>query len=147
MIDQQSNEDFSLYYYIKNLIPSITVVDEFPVRNLVVPSISVEGDELEPVPWEMGNTHRVYRRYYSVNIFAVNKTQRQSILYQIMNALEQSIPVYDYNEGFPPDASPSQIGCLEVLGVSGNKIQIDPELVSKFYYRAKITFETYFNSL
>jgi hypothetical protein len=150
MIDQQSNEDFSVFYYMKSLFDplGVKVVDEFPLSSLVIPSVAVETEEITGIGWEMGNTHRVYSRVYFVNVFATNKTQRQQMGYTILRSLETSIPVYDYNTGFPPDAIPTQIGCLQVLDkTTYRKILIDPELVSKLYYRGVITFETYFNKL
>jgi hypothetical protein len=149
MIDQQSNEDFSAYYYIKNVFDplGILVVDEFPVQDLVIPSVAIETALLKPIVGEMGNVHRVYYRVYHIDYFAVNKTQRQQMGYTILRALESAIPVFDYNEGFPPDVSPSQVGCLQTLEIRQENILINPELVSKLYYRGKISFETYFNKL
>lgn len=149
MIDQQSNEDFSVFYYIKSIGDSLGIptVDEFPASNLVVPSIAVEADELDPIVGEMGNVHRVYNRVYFVDYFATNKTQRQQLGYTLLRALELAIPVYDYNTGFPPEVIPTQIGCLQVLDINMKRILINPELVEKFYYRGVISFETYFNKL
>lgn len=149
MIDQQSNEDFSVFYFIKNIFDPLGVVtvDEFPVSSLVVPSVSVEADDLDPILGEMGNIHRIYPRVYIVDVFALNKTQRQQMGYTILRALEQAIPVYDYNLGFPPDAIPTQIGCLQTTNINMKRILVDPELVEKFHYRSVITFETFYNKL
>lgn len=147
MIDQQSNEDFSVYYYMKNLFTpmNILVVDEFPVQNLVIPSVAVEADTISPTTFELGNSKRIYYRVFYIDYFAVNKTQRQQMGYTILRSLEETIPVYDFNGGFFPDANPTQIGCLEILDIEQQRILIDPELVSKLYYRGKITFTAYFN--
>lgn len=149
MIDQQSNEDFSVYYFIKNLFDpmNILTVDEFPMQDLVVPSVAVESDILEPILGEMGNSKRVYYRVYFIDYFAVNKTQRQQMGYTILRALESNIPVYDYNLGFPPDAILTSIGCMQILNLRQERVLINPELVSKLYYRGRISFETYFNRL
>jgi len=42
--------------------------------------------------------------------FAQTKAQRDEIGYRILDSLEQCIPVYDYDEGFPPDTTPTNLG-------------------------------------
>jgi hypothetical protein len=153
MIVQQENEDYSVFYYVKSVFDplGIPVVDEFPATNLIVPCVSVEVDDITPFVGEMGNVHRVYRRVYFIDFYAKNKAQRQQMGYIMMHALELAIPVFDYNGGFPPESSPSQIGCLQVEDIRMRRILVAPELVSetvsKFYYRSIISFETYFNKL
>ena len=153
-ISIETNEDMSLFYYIQDLFsdkPIITVVDEFPDQDLVIPSVAVDFDEMELIPGEMGNRDRIRLKTYSIDIFAVNKTQRQEMMYLVTNALESSIPVFDYSDGFPPGVTPIQVGCMECRDILASKIpvqvMVEDGKASKLYYRAVVTFQPYYNSL
>jgi hypothetical protein len=62
--------------------------------------------------------------------------------YRVYNELDYGIPVYDYNEGFPPAVSPTRLGCLRVKDDEKRleTIRVLPQLVDKLYYRASISF-------
>ena len=61
--------------------------------------------------------------------------------YKIVYDLEEGIPVYNYDEGFPPTVTPTQIGMLVPYDYIEMKIvKVLPELVSKLYWRATISF-------
>lgn len=143
-------QDLSIYYYIKSLLsstPFIKVVDGFPVENLEIPSVSIEADTIDVKPWELGNRNGLFIRVWFIDVFAVNKSQRDEISYTILHALENTIPVYDYNEGFPPANNPSQLGCMNVEDIKLEIIRINPDLVTKLYYRSSISFTAYYNKL
>lgn len=136
----ESKEDFSMYYFLVNLFsstPFINVRDGFPVENLVIPTVSVDSDSISPYNFEQGNRKRVSSRIWFIDVFAVNKGQRDELTYQIMRALESPIPVYDYSVGFPPAVAP-QIGSIDIDEVNVKIVKIFPELVDKLYYRANI---------
>ena len=140
---RERKEDLSLYYWLKNLFLTtsyITIVDGFPTDNLVLPTISVDAVSIDPRPHELGNRTRVNTRVWRIDVFAKNKSQRDEIGYKILNGLIDPIPVYDYDEGFPPDVSPTQIGTLFIGDRRMEIIRVLPELVETLYYRATITF-------
>lgn len=116
--------------------PFITIVDGFPVEDLVIPSISVEQDELEYYPLQLGDRKGGAVRTWYIDIFAKNKSQRDECAYKVYNDIKDGITVYDYDEGF---VNPSAIGHLDILYKKIFFDRIDPELVSPLYYRATIT--------
>jgi hypothetical protein len=120
--------------------PFIRITDEFPTENLTIPSISVESREVNPEPWELGNYIQKVNRIWDIDVFAKSIPQRDEISYVILNALEPGVPVYDYDEGFPPDVSPSLIGRLNPLDIKITPVRVMPELVEKLYYRTTVQF-------
>ncbi len=139
-------EDLSVNYFIRNLFqdfPMITIVDEFPRQILSVPTISVVNGKLSEEEYELGNSDTVRTRRWFVDIFALNKSQRDDFAYNVLHELKtRGISVYDYNEGFPPDASPSQINHLSVINRFYEPIDVVPQLNEKLYYRGQIIFIT-----
>jgi len=142
-MDIERKKDLSYYYWLKTLFTGlpITVVDEFPEDALVVPSVCIENGDVIVIPKEMGNRHGTRVRSWYVDVYAKNKVQRNEIAFKIIDALEESIPVYDYDEGFPPDVSPTQIGCMTNENIQMNTIRVLPELVEVLYWRVQISFE------
>lgn len=143
-MDLERKKDLSLYYYIKDSfssVPFINIEDGFPEELLNLPVIAIESDTLRSLPFELGNRHGSPRRIWFIDIFAETKSQRDEIGYKIVYDLEEGIPVYDYDEGFPPTVTPTQIGMLVPNDYIQMKIvRVLPELVSKLYWRATITF-------
>jgi hypothetical protein len=143
-------EDLSVYYYIKDYFSTysqIRVVDEFPVEGLVLPTISIEAKSIEAFPFELGNKNRAQIRVWYIDVFAQNKSQRDEMGYIIMNLLEECIPVYNYDEGFPPDVTPSTLGCMDVQDLRMEIVRISPYLVDKLYYRCTVSFTAIFNQI
>ncbi len=143
-------KDRSVYYWLVDMFstyPAINIVDGFPVENLVIPTVSIESKTLTPVPWEIGNRERSVIRVWFIDVFAANKNQRDELGYRIIDGLENSIPVYDYDEGFPPTVSPTRIGALITKEIRMDIIKIMPQLVEKMYYRCTISFVTEYNQL
>lgn len=142
-------KDLSVYYYISNLFsaldPSINIEDGFPESGLVLPTVSVESSTIDAFPGEMGNRKRIKERTWHIDIYAKNKSQRDEIGYRIMDALESTIPVYNYNEGFPPLVSPTQLGCLNIEKLRMEVIMILPDLVDSLYYRSTVGFTAVYN--
>ena len=140
--------DLSVYYYIKNQFasaPFITVVDGFPETPLTPPTIAVELDSITTYPFELGNRVRGKVRTWYIDIYAKDKSQRDEYAYKVMSALEESIPVYNYDEGFPPSSSPSQIGGILTEDINLQIIKVLPELTELMYYRAIVTFTGEYN--
>lgn len=139
----ERKQDLSLYHYVKELftdIETISVVDGFPEIGLTIPCIAVDIDEITTEKVELGNQDRMEYRTWFIDVFAITKTQRNEFGYRLINSLEECIPVYDYDEGFPPEYEPTKLGCLLPDEVSLRIIPVFPELVEKMYYRAKIRF-------
>ena len=139
----ERKKDLSVYYWLVDLFSDadyIAVEDGYPETGLVIPTIIVDYTSIKPLPYEMGNRNQMWNRLWTIDVYAKNKSQRDDFGYRITDALQDSIPVYDYDEGFPPDVSPTQLGSLEPYNLQQIPIKIMPELVTKLYYRAAITF-------
>jgi hypothetical protein len=139
-------EDLSVNYFVKDLFapfPMITIVDEFPKQVLSIPTISVVNGKLREEEYELGNSDTYRLRMWFIDIFAINKTQRDDFGYKILNELRtKGINVYDYNEGFPPDASPTLINHLSVIKRSYEPIDVIQSLNEKLYYRGQLILIT-----
>jgi len=142
-------QDLSVYYYIKDLFvatPFINVVDAFPTMDLVIPTIAIETKRIDLYPFEMGNRHRIRSRAWYIDVFAQNKTQRDEFSETILDALEDCIPVYDYNAGFPPTIV-TKLGCLDTESLRMDIVRIMPQLVDKLYWRSSISFTAVYNKI
>lgn len=141
----ERKQDLSIYYWLKDDVfadtPFINIKDDFPTEALVLPTISVVSKSLRIFPYEIGNYKGLEPRVWYIDIFAQSKSQRDDFGYRILNRIEEDIPVYDYDEGFPPDVAPTQIGCLIPTEIRMEVIRVIPELVTTLYYRATISFE------
>jgi hypothetical protein len=138
----ERKEDLSLYYFLKELFndkPFITVLDAFPDSEFTFPSVSVEAVKATAVNFELGSKVKQHYRTYQIDIFALTKTQRDEIGYLIYNALDNIIPVYNYDEGFPPSVTPTLVSALDVTDKELGNIRINPELTEQMYYRAVIS--------
>lgn len=138
----ERKEDLSLFYFISGLFTDssmINIVDSFPETDLTLPTIAIEEDTIDLKDFELGNRDGLRNRIWNIDIYANTKTQRNEIGYKILNELKNGITVYNYDEGFPPNVTPSVISHLGVLSRKMRVIQIIPELVEKMYYRATIT--------
>lgn len=120
-IFQERLEDQSLYYWLKEKFattPFVNIVDGFPEdTNLTLPTVSVEWEDIEGVNFELGNRKTLKERVWYIDVFAVNKSQRDDFVYKIYNDLDDGVPVYNFNLGFPtenqaPYTYPTHIGTL-----------------------------------
>ena len=122
-------------------------MDDFPTTSLVIPTVSLVGDTLERLPFELGNRTGKEPRVWYIDVFGKNKAQRDDYGYRILNNIEDGIPVYNYDEGFPPDVSPTQLGILVPQSIRMKIIRVIPELVEKLYWRSTISFEAIFSNI
>ena len=139
----ETKEDISVLVFIKALFADtdfVTVVDEYPDAELTIPTVSVEQGETILTEYEMGNRSGRRIREYVINIFARNKSQRDDYSYRVVNALENGIIVYNYNEGFPPEVTPTVLEHLNVVSRRIIPIEVLPELVEKLYFRSMVKF-------
>lgn len=136
-------EDLSIYYFLVDTfsdVPFVTIVDGFPEGDLVIPTVSIEAGKIDVVEYELGNRDGLRVRRWYIDIYAVNKSQRDEFGYRLLDVLKDGIPVYNYNEGFPPSVTPARAGTLQILSKSYNPIRISADVVDKLYYRATISF-------
>jgi len=138
----ERKEDLSVYYFLKTYFPEsfINVVDGFPEGDLVLPTVAVEAGKIDVVEFELGNRDGLRVRKWYIDIYAKNKSQRDEFGYRLLDVLKDGIPVYNYDEGFPPSVSPTRAGTLQVLSKSYNPVRISADVVENLYYRATISF-------
>lgn len=138
----ERKQQMSIYYWLKDIVDSsVTVKDSFPMEGLTLPTVSITHLDMRGEPFELGAAERD-KRMWRIDVFADNKVQRDDLMYLIYSELECNIPVYDYDEGFPPSVSPSQLGTLIVKQRIAKPVHVFEELVEKLYWRASITFST-----
>ena len=143
----ERKQDLSVYYFIKTLYndaPFIKIVDDFPENLLTIPTIAVEADTIITMPYEMGNRDRMQLRTWYFDFFTENKAQRDEYGYRLLNALEQPIPVYDYDLGFPP-AVVARLGAFNVDELQLSPIAVIPSESEKLYYRAVLKYVSSYN--
>lgn len=135
-------QDLSIYYFLEGILPTfVTVVDGFPEGDLVLPTASVEALPIEGVPFELGGCDRD-TRFWRIDVFAENKSQRDDLAYKVYKELEKNVSVYNYDEGFPPAISPTRIGFMRCYDRRVAPIKVFDELVRKLYWRSAINFWT-----
>ncbi len=132
----------SVYFWLKDKFPEsfINVVDGFPEGDLVLPTVAVELGRTDVQEFELGNRDGLRVRRWYIDIYAINKSQRDEFGYRLLNELKNGIPVYNYDEGFPPSVSPSRIGTLIVLSKMLDPVRINSLTTQKLYYRATVAF-------
>lgn len=143
-------QDLSVLYWLKNLFadsPMINVVDGFPETGLVLPTVALEEDITNTEPIQLGDRTTAKIRNYFIDIFAETKTQRNEIGYRLLEALDDKISIYNYDEGFPPGTSPSKLGVLDPTQQTLEPIKVLPELTEKLYYRATVSFLAEYSQL
>jgi hypothetical protein len=143
-------QDLSVIYWLRDLLidsPFIDVVSEYTTDSLIPPCIAVETGSTDGEPFELGNREVLIQRMYYIDVYAQNISQRNDYAYKIFNELTTSvIPIYDYDEGFPPDVSPTQLGTLKFVKARIDPITLDPELVDQMKYRSAIMYSAIYVS-
>ncbi len=136
-------QDLSIYYWLTGLFssyPQVTVVDGYPPDDVSIPSIAVTDGPIDYTPHEQGSRRNKRSRIWMIDVATNNKAQRTEFTSYIVKNLEDGIPVYDYNQGFPPTSVP-QIGTIKPLDLAVRPIRVFPELTeSKMYWRETIVF-------
>lgn len=139
-------QDLSVLQFLRTLFsdaPFIKVVDGFPEEEFDIPTVALETDSITAENFEMGNREFAKQRYWYIDVYAVSKAQRDEIAYRIIHALEEKIPVYDFDQGFPPTVIP-RLGVLDPDNVQLKVIKILPELTELMYYRSVVNFTTFY---
>lgn len=142
-MDIERKKDRSIYYWLKDDVFSdatwITIVDAYDTDEATVPSIAIRPDIIDAEPVQMGDRRQYNIRVWYLDIYAVNKDQRADIAYRLMEEVDNGIPILDFDEGFPPDVTPSQIGTIIADQKRYTPVDVNPELVVKMYWRGSIT--------
>lgn len=119
--------------------PFINIVDGFPEGDLKLPTVAVEAGRIDVVEYELGNRDGLRVRRWYIDIYANTKAQRDEFGYKLLDVLKDGIPVYNYDQGFPPSVTPTRIGTLVVISKSYDPIKVSADVVEKLYYRATIS--------
>ena len=139
-------EDLSVTYFVKDIFsayPDIPILDEYPETVLTIPTVSCVNGKLVADLYELGNREPGVRtRRWLIDVFAKTKTQRDDFAYTILSDTANGINVYDYNEGFPPSASPAKINHLSVIKQSYQPFDVIRNQNSLLYYRGQIILIT-----
>lgn len=145
-MEQPRKEQLSVYYWLRDLFSPtfINVVDEFPTEDLVLPTIAIISEEDTAKPFQLGGSD-IDKKNWSIYVYAKNSGQRDDYLSLIKRSLESGICVYNYDEGFPPDVSPTSIGSLVVESRKSKPLRVYEDLVKKKYWWGVVTFLTHFN--
>lgn len=146
----ERKQDLSLYYFVEDMfddLDNINIVDSFPDGELTLPTIAIDTDSIDTRQFELGNYERVQTRRWYIDIFATNKSQRDEFGYRLLNELQTKLPVYNYDEGFPPDDNPTKIGVLKAQDLFLEIIRVNPEFTDKMYHRAVILYTAIYESI
>lgn len=147
----ERKQDLSIYYWLQDEVltayPTVGVVDGYPGDDLEIPSVAVVNQDIFLEPFELGNRKGQRIRVWNIEVFASNKAQRDELSSIIVNEIEDGIYVYDYDEGFPPSVSPTQLGTLHPREIVILPIRIFPDLVEKLYWRSSIRFITNYSEI
>jgi hypothetical protein len=142
-MELQRKQDLSLIYWLKDLLvstPFINIVSEYTESNLIVPRIAVETGDTLGEPFELGNRNLLQERRYYIDIYASNISQRNDYAYKLFNELTSPIPVNDYDEGFPPDVTPTKLGNLLLKTIRIMPINVDADLVQEMHWRSVVYY-------
>jgi hypothetical protein len=146
----ERKQDLSIYYWLKDLMlpyPMIAVNDGYPATDLQLPSVTIETQDIKLLENELGNRHGLRERLWIIDVIGTSKAQRDEITSIVLNDIETGIPVYDYDMGFPPAVSPTQLGLLRPYDLDVRTVRIFPELTEKMYWRNAIRFLTIYNAI
>lgn len=146
-------EDYSIYFFIKDLLSGKVdkIVDSYPYteienNSLEIPCASVEHSLTVDDGGELGSSW--FRRTWSIDVFAINDTQRDEISDIVFQALDRSIPIRDYSGGFRSDGKSLAGGDLRIIewavveDRSMRPTYAFSSVSEKKFWRITITFNT-----
>ena len=141
----ERKQELSLYYWLVDLFAGtgVSIVDSYYTGDLEIPRVAVVGGDISSTLFELGGAER-YDRIWDTAIYAETKQQRDEIGYRIFGQLREDghIPVYDYDEGFPPGVSPSTLGYMDIISHQYRPRNLDSELQSLLDWRATVAIHT-----
>jgi len=126
---------FSLFYKLKSEFGNtVTVSDSYQDTPIAVPILTIDLSFIDFSKFEIGSYNYIRRVNWIVDVFAKTKNQRDSIVFKLMNILEQKVPIYDYDLGFPPTPVP-MIGSLVPNKLRIEFVKIESEEPEELFYR------------
>ena len=147
MMELERLQDLSVYYWLKGQLPDfVQIVDAFPAQinqadtPLTLPVVSVDHINIRAVAFELGGLE-TNEQMWAIDVFAKQKSQRDDFTYKLVNELKHGIPVYDYNQGFPPVVIDC-IGALITDNIQAKPVYVFRDLVKDLYWRSTITFSS-----
>lgn len=147
-MEQGRKEHLALYYWLIDLLPDhINVVRAYKKGDeLEPPSVSIESSDITNRPFELGNEDGLDDKFWVINVYGLTIAQRDDLAEIVYKNLKK-VPVYNYDEGFPPP-NPTRIGTLIVgVGKNSTPITVFEDLVEKMFWRRSITFITKFEEI
>ena len=149
-MELERKKDTSIVYWLMDTfsdVSSITILDEYSNRELEVPSLALQTGLITDEEFQLGDRTQKLIRLWHIDIYAKSTEQRNEIAYRLLRELDDGIPVYDYDEGFPPDIDPSRIGTISVFSKEYTPIAVVPELLDKMYWRGSVTIFTEYSEV
>jgi len=126
----------SLITYLKGEFGNVTkVTDSFADEELTIPTLAIDLTTINFTSFQIGDYNKLRELVWILDIYGINKIQRNSIAYKAAQALEKNIPILDFDLGFPPTSIP-QIGVLVLTDLKIELLKIDFEEIKDLYYRA-----------
>lgn len=116
----ERKEDLSILKFVKDAFadtPFVNVVSEFPLTELTAPTISVTAGPINYELLEVGSKDMVERRVWYIDVFTVDKSQRDEFCYRLSEKFrKEQVKVYNFDEGF--DNPQTEEYCLELESLS-----------------------------
>jgi len=146
-MEQGRKEHLALYYWLDELLPDfVNVVRAYKKGDeLEPPCVSIDSSDITNEPFELGNEDGLDNKFWAINVYALTVAQRDDLAEIIYRNLKK-VPVYNYDEGFPPP-NPTRIGTLIVDNKKNTPITVFEDLVEKLFWRRSITFTTKFEAI
>ena len=149
-LELERKKDISIVYWLRDVFDDVTnidILDEYSVKELQVPSLALQTGLITGEDFQLGDRTQKLIRLWHIDIYAKSTEQRNDIAYRLLREVDDGIPVYDYDEGFPPDYDPTQIGTIGVFNKGYTPIAVVPELLEKMYWRGSVTIFTEYSEV
>lgn len=135
--------DKSLHYYLENQLNTIwgsflSVKDSYPntLEEITVPLVSVDYTTGRLNPLEIGTDENEDIMYFMIDIFARGKSERDDLLYIIMNLLSSGCNVVQFSGG----SAGANIGHMYFEDISARPMYaFGPDIPTKVAYRAEVS--------
>jgi hypothetical protein len=153
VIGKFRQEDFSVYYFVKEVLGSrvVKVIDSYPYNDvsnhtLTVPCASVEHTQTLDRGGELGSSW--FTRTWVIDVFGKNDAQRDELADVLYEALDHDIPIRDYSGGFRDDGKSiagADLRIIEYASVRNRSMRpayAFSSLSEDKFWRTTITFDT-----
>lgn len=141
----ERKQELSVYYWLTDLFEdsNVSIVDSYYDGDLEIPRVAIVGGDIGSTLHELGGQER-YDRVWWLEIYAKTKQQRDEIGYRIFGQIREDghIPIFDYDEGFPPTVSPSSLGYMDIVKHQYRPKNYDSELQNLLDWRATVAIHS-----